>query len=477
MAQRYINYKLKQQVLFWSACLFLWGSALSQKKWEDIGLNLSPYRNVRSVYVDTLEDQLIFGGVYLDEVNGQSSCSVFKWSPSGGEEILAPYDLNEMPVWLATDVFKIGDSIIALGANSLAIYTDSVWHTVTEHDQSSLQQIIPYPYGEGYLIANGYSRTLMGDTVGALMYWDGDSLYEEFESISDYIGEGGIYDMIDYQGELYVSGNGSTLSGGIMNEILRWTGTEWTDVDGGITDVSKMGGVNAMVEYQGDLYFGGIFTQADHSGESHIARWNGSEWLPVGGGVYPHPLSQSIFSMVVHDGYLYVAGQFDEVGGVPARSVARWDGTEWCGCGSYIDGGINEIFFYHDTLYIAGAFNYIDGDSIAKVARFIGDDFADTCGTTLYTALEDVLGGSKTEFIKTYPNPAVEEVYLELPLSSGEGITVEVFTVAGVLLETQRLRAQGKDGLRVNSEGWSAGWHLLRIQTKDKEYGATVYKL
>jgi hypothetical protein len=67
----------------------------------------------------------------------------------------------------------------------MAIYTDSVWHTVTEHDQSSLQQIIPYPYGEGYLIANGFSRTLMGDTVGALMYWDGDSLYEEFESNSD----------------------------------------------------------------------------------------------------------------------------------------------------------------------------------------------------------------------------------------------------------------------------------------------------
>ncbi len=474
MAQRYINYNLKQQVLFWSACLFLWGSALSQKKWEDIGLNLSPYRNVRSVYVDTLEDQLIFGGVYLEEVNGQSSCPVFTWSPSGGANILAPYDFSIMPVRVATDIIRIGDSLVIIGQNMMAIYTDSVWHTVTEHDQSSLQQIIPYPYGEGYLIANGFTRTLMGDTVGALMYWDGDSLYEEFESISDYIGEGGIYDVIDYQGELYVSGNGSTLSGGIMNEILRWTGTEWTDVDGGITDVSKMGGVNAMVEYQGDLYFGGIFTQADHSGESHIARWNGSEWLPVGGGVYPHPLSQSIFSMVVHDGYLYVAGQFDEVGGVPAKSVARWDGTEWCGCGSYIDGDIRDITFYHDTLYIVGAFNYIDGDSIAKVARYIGEDFADTCGTTLYSALSSVRAPS--EEVRVYPNPAVDEVFLELPVPSGQNIQVEVYTSTGVLMETTALRPQGKNRLVMDVVGWRSGFYLIRIETDEEIYTASFFK-
>jgi hypothetical protein len=253
MAQRYINYNLKQQVLFWSACLFLWGSALSQKKWEDIGLNLSPYRGIRSVYVDTLEDQLIFGGNYLEEVNGQSSCPVFTWSPLGGANILAPYDFSIMPVRVATDIIRIGDSLVIIGQNMMAIYTDSVWHTVTEHDQSSLQQIIPYPYGEGYLIANGFTRTLMGDTVGALMYWDGDSLYEEFANNMDIIGGAGIYDVIEYQGEIYVSGSGSVYNGDLMNKTMRWTGTEWTDVDGGITDVSKMGGVNAMVEYQGDL--------------------------------------------------------------------------------------------------------------------------------------------------------------------------------------------------------------------------------
>jgi hypothetical protein len=379
-----------------------------------------------------------------------------------------------MPVRVATDIIRIGDSIVVVGQNMMAIYTDSTWHTVTEHDQSSLQQIIPYPFGDGYLIANGFSRTLMGDTVGGLIYWDGDSLYEEFENNMDIIGGGGIYDVIEYQGEIYVSGSGSVYNGDLMNKIMRWTGTEWTDVDGGITDVSKMGGVNTMVKYQGDLYFGGIFTQDDHSGESHIARWNGSEWLTVGGGVYPHPLSQSIFSMAVHDGYLYVAGQFDEVGGIPARSVARWDGTEWCGCGSYIDGDIREIIFFHDTLYIVGAFNYIDGDSIAKVARFIGEDFADTCGTTLYSALSSVRAPS--EEVRVYPNPAVDEVFLELPVPSGQNIQVEVYTSTGVLMETTALRPQGKNRLVMDVVGWRSGFYLIRIETDEEIYTASFFK-
>jgi hypothetical protein len=79
---------------------------------------------------------------------------------------LAPYDFNIMPVRVATDIMRIGDSIVVVGQNMMAIYTDSVWHTVTEHDESSLQQIIPYPLWGRVFDCEWFSRTLMGDTVG-----------------------------------------------------------------------------------------------------------------------------------------------------------------------------------------------------------------------------------------------------------------------------------------------------------------------
>jgi hypothetical protein len=100
-------------------------------------------------------------------------------------EILAPYDFNIMPVRVATDIIRIGDSIVVLGQNMMAIYTDSTWHTVTEHDVSSLQKIIPYPFGDGYLICEWLFAHLDGRHGWWLIYWDGDSLYEEFENNLD----------------------------------------------------------------------------------------------------------------------------------------------------------------------------------------------------------------------------------------------------------------------------------------------------
>jgi hypothetical protein len=41
----------------------------------------------------------------------------------------------------------------------------------------------------------------------------------------------------------------------------------------------------------------------------------------------------------VYDGDLIAAGAFTEAGGVPVNRIARWDGTDWSPLGSGIDGG------------------------------------------------------------------------------------------------------------------------------------------
>jgi hypothetical protein len=93
------------------------------------------------------------------------------------------------------------------------------------------------------------------------------------------------------------------------------------------------------------------------------------------------------------------------------------------------------------------------------------------------SALDEVLGGRNAEFIKAFPNPAVDEVFLELPVPSGQKVQVEVYTSTGVLMETTALRPQGTDRLMLDAERWNTGWYILRIRTEQKVYGATVYKL
>jgi hypothetical protein len=247
-----------------------------------------------------------------------------------------------------------------------------------------------------------------------------------------------------------------------------WNGQNWSDCDSGITDVSNLGGINDMIEYQGDLYIGGMFYQTNHSKENMIARWDGQNWKTVGGGFGwgIAPGSETIDVMHVHDGYLYVAGQFHTPGGIPANSIARWDGNEWCGCGSTFDGQIVSMTHYRDTLYVGGGFNHIDGDSIAKIARFIGSDFADTCGST--TVGIKTLKAERKQIVG-YPNPARDVIHLMLPQLGNQEVEIQIYNQVGQLTIRQSKYLTNQK-LELDLSQLSKGMYFGEIVTKQKNY-------
>ena len=60
--------------------------------------------------------------------------------------------------------------------------------------------------------------------------------------------------------------------------------------------------------------------------------------------------------------YIYVLGQFDEVGGIGANDIARWNGVKWDSMGSGINSApftganVGGITTYHNKLYVGGIF-------------------------------------------------------------------------------------------------------------------------
>src|SRR5690606_12136446 len=91
------------------------------------------------------------------------------------------------------------------------------------------------------------------------------------------------------------------------------------------------------------VYAGGDITTAGGEPVNNIARWDGSAWHDVGGG-----LTASVFVLVAamaifdEDGEgplppaLFVGGRFQFAGGVPVTGIARWDGDQW----SEVAGGL-----------------------------------------------------------------------------------------------------------------------------------------
>src|SRR5262249_18506945 len=115
------------------------------------------------------------------------------------------------------------------------------------------------------------------------------------------------------------------------------------------------------------LYAGGSFASAGGAPAQDVARWDGSQWTPLGSGTAGGPGS-SVRAMIVFDDggspALYAGGDFTSAGGSPVGRIAKWDGHQWSALGAGVSGGSYPIVYamsvFDDgtgpALYVAGMF-------------------------------------------------------------------------------------------------------------------------
>jgi hypothetical protein len=126
------------------------------------------------------------------------------------------------------------------------------------------------------------------------------------------------------------------------------------------------------------LYAGGNFTHAGNAQASRIARWDGSSWSAVGGG-----MNDDVYALAVYDdGHgpaLYAAGDFTTAGGVTVGHVARWDGTSWTALASGLNAHAADLAVYDDgrgpALYVSGGFTTAGGVPASHIARWNGSSW------------------------------------------------------------------------------------------------------
>ncbi len=71
------------------------------------------------------------------------------------------------------------------------------------------------------------------------------------------------------------------------------------------------------------LYAGGWFTMAGGVAANRIAKWNGTQWSPLGSGMNNEVDALTVFN----DGTgaaLYAGGSFTFAGGRPSSRIAAW---------------------------------------------------------------------------------------------------------------------------------------------------------
>ncbi len=187
-----------------------------------------------------------------------------------------------------------------------------------------------------------------------------------WESMAEGAGvNGDVTCLLDWNG-MIVAGGVFSQAGAVTDQNLAaWDGSSWTSLGGG-PDYLWGGHVSALADYDGDLVIGGLFTTIGGVPAERIARWDGSAWHALGAG---SPTS-SVSALTVIAGELYATGYW---GGV--QTAGHWDGVNWNPVGGAISGGTQSLIAlgsHGGDLIMAGAFTSAGGNAAANIARWDG---------------------------------------------------------------------------------------------------------
>lgn len=253
------------------------------------------------------------------------------------------------------------DSIGNLRTPNIASWDNTKWDSAGKSADYRLECLKEY---NNKLIA---TSNLSVNGLGQVISWDN----AKWESVGISTSSPRMYSIAVYKNELYVGGQFTEMGGKTVNNIARWNGSTWNDVGGGV--VYDIPIVYSMAVYDGSLYVGGCFGKAGNIPVYGIAKWNGTQWdsLSIGG------LDGCVGNMLVDTvkNILYITGSFTYVGGVYTDGIAQYDGVNWTAVGNApVPAGT--MCMYHGELYTSGGYTTTyGGETLRYICRWDGTTF------------------------------------------------------------------------------------------------------
>lgn len=307
---------------------------------------------------------------------------------------LATFDSGNGPELYAGGRFATSGATPVRG---LARWTGSAWEEVAGGVAASpglfaVRTLLAHDDGSGEaLFLAGYFTAAGGTQAASIARFDGT----QFHPVG-----GGLPSMSVNALAICDLGSGPQLFAGTdfsaaqPGGVWRFDGSAWSIVGGGLTmaPLSGPGSVMALAAFDSgsgvELYAGGNFHSGSGQATHYIARFDGTSWRDVGGGV-----NEPVHAMEVFDSgggaELYCGGTFLAAGSppVPAAHAARWDGQDWRDLGNAdpfaFFGIIGALEVFDDgtgpALYLAGQ----NGFGPTPLFRWTGGPAWSPMGTTL----------------------------------------------------------------------------------------------
>ncbi|MFK7740103.1 MAG: hypothetical protein AB8H80_07235 [Planctomycetota bacterium] len=266
------------------------------------------------------------------------------------------------------DVAVSGDFTMAGGVAALgvALWNGSTWSALGSGliDPRGLAGL---PSGE--VVAVGRNPTPGSSTLTCAWRFDGanwvpllagaDAAVQAVTTMSD--------------GSILAAGRFSNIGGISSGGVASWDGSAWSDVPaalGGILpNIASLVGTPTGNE----AFAGGYFQSIDAVPASHIARFDGTQWVALGQG-----LNERVRDLAVTvGGNLFVAGIFTAAGGFAANRIARYGPNGWSTLGSGLNDIVNDVTVVGGgNIVVGGDFTTAGGASASRIALWNGSTWS-----------------------------------------------------------------------------------------------------
>ena len=321
--------------------------------WEPLHYGMN--RAVQTIYIDSVNNKIYAGGQFYEADSIRANCIAvwdgIKWDSVGTG---ARYGLYNNAITTFQGSLYSDGYYSPSGFNRGGKFNSVSWDTLGYGVNAQIFQMKDI---NGELWVSGIFNMAGNDSCKMLAKYDGTNwtcLNFPYE-----IG-GRIEDFLIY--------NDTLICGGLFYDSLGihvayFDGTNFQIL--GHRIYGSIAGISAMTIYKDNLYIAGYFLSAAGNEGNHIMRWDGSSWHDVGGGV-----DDEVYALNVYNDELYVGGVFQNAGGVHTGNLAKWNGITWSQVTpSIISPVIYDIQFRNDEIYIGGAFRYIDSIPVNFIAK------------------------------------------------------------------------------------------------------------
>ncbi len=160
--------------------------------------------------------------------------------------------------------------------------------------------------------------------------------------------------------------------------ISKWNGLFWTQLPAiTATNVFYGNSNNLTIDFHNNqlVIAGSFFSNGEKI--KGICTWNGTDWLPLGGGIHSSRLIHDEFSindMASFKGELFVCGDFNIADDLPVKNLIKFNNGNWEDIDSK-EGEFHTLTIVEDTLYVTGNFSSIESTLCNNIAAYYNNSW------------------------------------------------------------------------------------------------------